>query len=190
MWNKPRISSSPSAFSLICPHSQLRSTQTQPSFPGISSPHHHREMSLSSHRHLCAKPNTHQAAAAAAMSTLNWPAVWVVRATNYFRRSRQQLSFLSFFDSCSNHIGAHNGVEHDSESMSHMQISANCPCSYTLERICTFPISHSGRSLIKNSTYGNTKLVREALLAGNRCSQVPTLNQPDGLSTNYLHWIV
>lgn len=51
----------------------------------------------------------------------------------YFRRSRQQ-----FFDSCSNHTGAYTGIVHGSASMSHMQITENCPCPYTLERIGTF----------------------------------------------------
>lgn len=49
-----------------------------------------------------------------------------------------------------------------------------------------FHISHSGRRLIKNSSYGNTRRASEALRAGDRCSQVQTLNQSDGLSTNYL----
>lgn len=147
------------------------------------SPLHHRETSLSSHLHLCAKPSTHQEAAAA-MSTLNWPAVWVVRATNYLRSG---WPFL--FDSCSNHIGAHNGLVHDRACMSRMQMSEHCPCPYILEPICTFPFLIQDVHWLKIQ-HMVIQSLSEALLAGNRSSQDPTLNQPDGWSTNYLHWTV
>jgi len=84
-------------------HSPVRHSQA---FLASSSPHY-GEMSLSSHLHLCVKPNTHQAAATAATSIYNWPAVWVVRATNYFRSVRQQ-----FFDRYSSRIGANIRTVH------------------------------------------------------------------------------
>lgn len=98
VWNKPRISSSPSDFFLICPHSQLSSTQTQqsqtqPSFPGISPPTTER-LVCPPHIHLCVKPNTHHSISHAHI--LNWPAVWVVRATNILQ-TEQATVFWQLF---------------------------------------------------------------------------------------------
>lgn len=100
----------------------------------------------------------------------------MVRATNYFRGSLQTTVF--FYDSCLNRIRGRSGDggEHELHVLALLHSGANLH----------FHISHSGRRLIKNSSYGNTRRASEALRAGDRCSQVQTLNQSDGLSTNYL----
>lgn len=91
---------------------------------------------------------------------------------------RQQFFFFLFNDYCLNRIRGRSGDggEHEPHVLALLHSGANLH----------FHISHSGRRLIKNSSYGNTRRASEALRAGERCSQVQTLNQSDGLSTNYL----
>lgn len=106
-------------------------------------------------------------------ATLNWPAVRMVRATNYFRGSLQTTGWFFFYDLNRIRGRSGDGGEHEPHVLALLHSGANLH----------FHISHSGRRLIKNSSYGN---IRRASEARDRCSQVQTLNQSDGLSTNYL----
>lgn len=144
LWNKPRISSSPSASFLICSHSQLRSTQTQhcqtqPSFPGISPPTTERWVcppiytSVWSPTHI---KQQQQPRAHLIGQLSEWSELLIT----------SEAADSSFSDSCSSHIGAHIRTVHKSANTSHMQISENCPCPYIPTGAnLHFPISPSGR---------------------------------------------
>lgn len=164
--------------SLICLHSQLRCmqrrrTRRQSSSP-LAAPHppfttqHHCRTSSSS---CLARIKLWRLWAAA-----NWPAGWVARAVNDLRGA-SQTTLSGFYFSARHSLQAHRGVV----------VSTRCqPCPLRAGGNLHFHIAHSGRRLIKNSWYGNTRRASHAPLAGERCSRVWTLNQSDGLSTNYL----